>query len=261
MLDRLIKKHRSAQDGYLVAYDDVATDKKFNIFEEATCELQGVKMSTLDSDARMAFCLNVYNLMVKHAFVKVGRPESNMRRDFFFSNVSYNIGGDIYSLNDVENGILRGNKRPAGFHISRPFSSGDPRMNCVMEHPDERLHFALNCGAKSCPPVKEYTADAIQEELRVVAVAFCGDDSNVAVDVDKMEVRISKLFHWYLYDFAPSEKILVTESIPKWLVGEKLQQWLQVVNSGKGKVKKLKYDWVTDAVKAGKAFQGRPRGR
>jgi len=45
------------------------------------------------------------------------------------------------------------------------------------------------------------------------------------------------------------------------LVGEKLQQWLQVVNSGKGKVKKLKYDWVTDAVKAGKAFQGRPRGR
>ena len=63
-------------------------------------------------------------MMVTHAFAKVGRPESNLKRDFFFSNISYNIGGLVFSLNDLENGILRGNKRPAGFHFSRPFSSG-----------------------------------------------------------------------------------------------------------------------------------------
>jgi hypothetical protein len=72
-------------------------------------------------------------------------------------------------------------------------------MNCIIEQPDARLHFALNCGAKSCPPVKEYTTDALREELRVVAIAFCNDtNDNVEIDVEKCEVKISKLFHWYM---------------------------------------------------------------
>ena len=260
MLDTLISKHRRPRDG-LVAYDDVSYDLEFQLFDEATCELQKINMFTLTQVDRLSFCLNIYNMMVQHAFAKVGRPESNMRRDFFFSNVSYNIGGHVYSLNDVENGILRGNKRPAGFHFSRPFGSGDPRLAAVIEQPDARLHFALNCGAKSCPPVKEYTSGAVLEELRVVAMAFCGEDTNIAVDVDKMEIKISKLFHWYMYDFGPTEKILLAEVIPQWLEGEKKQQFLTVVNSGKYKLKKLKYDWTTDAVPTGKMFQGRPRGR
>jgi len=264
MLSRLIRKCSTASSTTkgLVNYDAVSNHSNFKKFEEATCELQGVNLSALSVDARIAFCLNCYNMMVTHAFAKVGRPESNLKRDFFFSNISYNIGGLVFSLNDLENGILRGNKRPAGFHFSRPFSSGDPRMNCIIEQPDARLHFALNCGAKSCPPVKEYTTDALREELRVVAIAFCNDtNDNVEIDVEKCEVKISKLFHWYMYDFASTEKNLLTDVIPQWLDGKKKEIYLKVVNSGKLKVKKLKYDWTTDAVPSGKIFQGRPRGR
>jgi hypothetical protein len=259
-LNDIIAKHRRPSDG-LVAYDEVERDVDFTAFEESTCELQRVELKTMSETDKLAFCLNVYNLMIKHAFAQVGRPESSMKREFFFSNISYNIGGEVYSLNDVENGILRGNKKPAGFHIYRPFGSGDARLAHIMEDPDPRLHFALNCGAKSCPPVKKYTKEAVFEELRVVAIAFCMSDENVQVNVQKSEVRISKLFHWYLYDFAKSEKHLLTEIIPQWLVGEKLQNWLLVINRGKYKVKKNKYDWTTDAVPTGKSFQGRPRGR
>jgi glutaredoxin len=259
-LDKIISKHRRTSDG-LVAYDDAYDDKDFRLFDEATCELQKININRLTNEEKLAFHLNTYNLLVKHAFAKLGRPESIIKRDFFFSNISYNIAGDVYSLNDIENGILRGNKKPAGFHIYRSFSSGDPRLDNIIEHPDPRIHFALNCGAKSCPPVKEYTKEAVLEELRVVAIAFCMSEENVDVDVEKCELRISKLFHWYLYDFAKTEKMLLSEMIPKWLVGEKLEKWMMVVNSGKYKLKKNKYDWTTDAVPTGKVFQGRPRGR
>lgn len=38
---------------------------------------------------------------------------------------------------------------------------------------DKRIHFALNCGAKSCPPIKVYTPDTLEEGLQSAATAFC----------------------------------------------------------------------------------------
>ena len=175
-MNRILRKHRNGEG--LVAYDAVAEDEAFVQFEEMSCEIQAVNLAKMPPDPRLAFALNVYNMMVKHAFAKVGRPETMMKRDAFFSNVSYNIGGIVYSLNEIENGILRGNKRPPGLHLTKPFGSGDPRLAAVLADPDPRIHFALNCGAKSCPPVKTYTAQNVREELRVVALAFCEQDSN-----------------------------------------------------------------------------------
>ena len=44
----------------------------------------------------------------------------------FFYRVSYIIGGRVFSLNDIESGILRANRKPIGA-IKRPFSPDDPR--------------------------------------------------------------------------------------------------------------------------------------
>lgn len=38
---------------------------------------------------------------------------------------------------------------------------------------DPRIHFALVCGAKSCPPIKVYTADSLHEGLESATIAFC----------------------------------------------------------------------------------------
>ncbi len=37
-----------------------------------------------------------------------GIPTNALQRSSFFSNAKYNIGGHVYSLNDIEHGILRG---------------------------------------------------------------------------------------------------------------------------------------------------------
>ena len=44
----------------------------------------------------------------------------------FFSSTSYIISGRCYSLNDLENGVLRSNRKPPA-NFRRPFSSSDPR--------------------------------------------------------------------------------------------------------------------------------------
>ena len=45
-------------------------------FREAVCELQGIKLEALDEETRIAFCINAYNMMVRHAFMEVGRGPS-----------------------------------------------------------------------------------------------------------------------------------------------------------------------------------------
>ena len=86
--------------------------------------------------------------------------------------MSYIIGGLSYSLNDMENGILRNNRRSMGTLYMRPFSSDDPRLELAIEPVDPRIHFALNCGAKSCPPIKTFSALEIDDQLDLATKAF-----------------------------------------------------------------------------------------
>ena len=110
----------------------------------------------------MAFLINLYNSMVIHAIIEDLLPEkeatSTTARLTMYATASYNIGGMIYSLNDVENGLLRRNMQSAVPMTSPPFGSRDPRRAHMVAKVDPRIHFALNCGAESCPPIAVYEA-------------------------------------------------------------------------------------------------------
>jgi hypothetical protein len=69
----------------------------------------------------------------------------------------------------------------------------------VPQPPDARLHFALVCGAASCPPIRTYSAATLDEGLAAAAEAFCA--SAVRVDESKNRVTASKIFGWYYPDF------------------------------------------------------------
>ena len=43
--------------------------------------------------------------------------------------------------------------------FSRPFGKSDPRLAIALEECEPLVHFALVCGAKSCPPIKTYSAE------------------------------------------------------------------------------------------------------
>ena len=116
----------------------------------------------------------------------------------FFDKVAYNIGGMHLSLNDIEQGILRGNRVGPGEWRKRFRSNSDPRMGLVMDPMDPRIHFALVCGAKSCPPIKLYSPDNVQEALTLAAQAFVEDDGNFHVDEAARVVRTMRMGAWPL---------------------------------------------------------------
>ena len=245
---KLLGKVESAvtsNDG-LVDYKNAHKNEYYPIFEEAICELQGVHMGEMERDMKLAFGINLYNVMIKYAFMKRGIGNSNSSRGAFFSGVKIDIGGDILSCNDLEHGVLRGNQKPA-YSITTQFSGSDSRTRLSVENPDCRIHFALNCGAKSCPPIKNFSVSAIEEELRIVAQAVCEQDDNVKVDDKTNTLHLTMIFSWYRVDFAPSKKELPAKVVT-FLRGEKKEKLQKMIDSGKAvKVQFNTYDWGTNA--------------
>jgi hypothetical protein len=64
---------------------------------------------------------------------------------------------------------------------------------------DYRLHFALNCGAKSCPPIAFYSATDIDKQLDVATGAFLKGEAEY--DADKNIVKLPALMGWFRRDF------------------------------------------------------------
>jgi hypothetical protein len=228
-------------------YKEAKEDPNFFEFEDAVCELQGLDLSKMEDSTKLAFCINVYNLMIKHAFVKVGVPISFLARGVFFGGVKYNIGGHLFSFSELENGIIRANAK-APFSISKPFSKRDPRAKLAFAKTDPRIHFALNCGAKSCPSVKNVSAQALDEELRIVAQAFCEQETSVEVDEKSMELHLSMILNWYRKDFANSESKLAAKVVT-FLRGEKKAALERMLKDDTRSItiKWLTYDWSTNA--------------
>ncbi|KAK9842350.1 hypothetical protein WJX81_008014 [Elliptochloris bilobata] len=205
-----------APDGRAVDYAALGADPAFAAFCTAAAELQVVDMAGLSREERMAFYINVYNQLIVHALVLFGPAEGTLKRLRWFDSVKYRIGGLDYSANDVEHGVLRGNAAsPASPFVllglpkfaGRTFGKGDPRMSQAVTPMDPRIHFALVCGAKSCPPIKVYTAAALEEGLEAAAASFC--ESEVEVREGDKELVMSKVFSWYGGDFGSKKQLLI----------------------------------------------------
>lgn len=232
----------------------VSQDPDYKMFEEGICELQGISIDDMDLNTKTAFLINVYNLMIKYAQVKVGVPTNTAQRGAFFYGVKLNIGGENFSFQDIEHGILRSNALPP-YALRKVFASDDKRLRLTVDKVDPRIHFGLNCGAKSCPPVKKFTATDLEEELRIVALSFCEDDTNVSINESSQTLHCNTILKWYLKDFASS-----TNELPKAIVhflnpnGSKRKILENLIKKGPVKVQFNEYDWSSN-VSHSKDFQ------
>lgn len=57
------------------------------------------------------------------------------------------------------------------------FKAGDPRATLAVNPPDPRIHFALNCGAASCPAIRVFTPASLDAGLEAAAQAFCSGEA------------------------------------------------------------------------------------
>ena len=164
-----LKADYISTDGMTVDYKAIRQSPKYVKYVLASSLLRHVNLAELADHEKKAFCLNVYNALVIHALCEglLSDPTSSFSRIVFYARVSYDIGGTIFTLNDIENGLLRRNRRsplPMNFP---PFSRSDSRQQFMLAECDPRIHFALNCGAQSCPPINDYSSDAIELDAQL----------------------------------------------------------------------------------------------
>lgn len=160
--------------------------------------LQTVSLGDLNGrQPRLAFWINAYNALVFHAIVALGIRRTVWEMRSFYRRMCYRIGGFLLSADDVEHGILRGNARH-GWLRQRRFGARDSRLALAVYPVDPRIHFAITCGAQSCPPVGAYRAAALDQQLDLAARNFLSQA--VAVDGQGC-VTCSRILGWYPEDF------------------------------------------------------------
>jgi len=163
------------------------------IWNHYLIDLNVFDLSVLDSDSeKLAFWINVYNGMTNYAVIHFQIKESMKEIDDLFRRRFFRVSGIDFSLDDVEHGVLRRNARE---HLS----IDDVRLRYQVSQLDYRIHFALNCGAQSCPAIAYYTEEGLETELEEATTSFV--EQEFLVNDEEKVIRCSSLFAWYKEDF------------------------------------------------------------
>jgi glutaredoxin len=241
---------RSLNSRCKIDYSELVLNDRYPEFEESVCALQVVDMAALDEDGRLAFAINLYRLMVRYAFTKVGYFANEDDRIHFMKSVKFNVGGMIFSLQQWIDGILRANRsRRAGNSFLASLSGRgcalDKRSRRLsMAKMDWRVHFAAHChpafGSRVSLPFRSFSAANIHEDLETVVRVSLQDWSVMRVDKERNVLKLSRIFQWYKLDFAPNLKALIariSEYVPD-------PSCLQEIS----KTKYLDVPWTTNAI-------------
>jgi len=131
-------------------------------------------------DQQLAFLINAYNAFTLELILEHYPVASIQDIPGNWTEPRCRLFGRKLSLNDLENKIIR------------------PRYG------EPRIHFALVCAARSCPPLRSeaYLAGRLAEQLASAARDFARDRSANRLDMESATLYVSKLFEWYPQDFA-----------------------------------------------------------
>lgn len=190
--NQLLKKHVS-EDG-VVNYrgfkkERATVDRYIEILSSSPPQ-----KSFWSENEQLAYWINVYNaftvtLIVDHypvnSILEIGNQLNLADDQSVWDHPFVFIDGKKYSLNEIEHEIIR------------------------VEFDEPRIHFAVNCAAKSCPILlnEAYTADRLDEQLHQQTSSFINDQKFNKIHGPN-EAEVSKIFDWYKEDFTKNGQTL-----------------------------------------------------
>lgn len=174
--DALAKKHISSTGK--VNYKGFKADiTAFNAYLKSLAD--NPVQSSWSRNEKMAYWINAYNAFTIKLIVDNYPVKSIMDLDGGkpWDKKWIKLGDKTYSLNNIEHDILR------------------------PKYKDARIHFAVNCAAKSCPPVwnRAWTAANLNGQLEKATKTFINNTKYNSVGGSN--ASISKIFEWYAVDF------------------------------------------------------------
>lgn len=186
MLHALLKKFVSSEG--VVNYKELKSSEK-----DLDAYIELLQNNPIENDwnrnKKLAFWINSYNaftiklILSNYPLNSITDLEGGKPWDKKWIS----LNGQIYSLNDIENTIIR------------------PRFK------EARIHFAVNCAAKSCPKIGNfaYEENTLNTLLEKQTRSFINNKEN-SITPDK--VQVSKIFEWYATDFGDLISFLNTYS-------------------------------------------------
>jgi hypothetical protein len=159
-----------------------------------------------DRRTALAFWLNCYNAGTQLLLRE--RPElyeSPLRFFRFFWASAITIAGTQLSLDRIENGLLRGGRSQFGLGYLPKLLVTTFEHRYRLSDCDPRIHFALNCGAESCPAIRAYEPGQIDEQLDLATRSYLS--ATVIYDADENVVSVPRVFRWFRGDFGGSAGI------------------------------------------------------
>lgn len=181
--DELLQKYTSTgkKDGITLVVVDYKSLKQDIKFEKLLKEVRDVKIKKIQGDELKAFWINTYNIgavkvVVDNYPIDGIKDVGTLFRSVWKEEVIV-VGDKIYSLNEIENKILR--------------KTGD-----------ELIHFAIVCASISCPDLKmsAYRGENLNRQLLDQKSKFIGEKTKGIYRKGNV-VYLSKIFKWYKMDF------------------------------------------------------------
>ena len=155
--------------------------------EKLKRQLSTVDAAVLSRPEQLAYWINVYNINTVATIVET-YPVKSIRdistdpivRLNVFKKKRIPYAGGLLSLNDVENDKIRAFKDP-------------------------RIHFAINCAALSCPPLRSeaYAGERLSAQLDDQARKFLNGPGGArfATEGDTLVIHVTKIMSWFGDDF------------------------------------------------------------
>ena len=140
-----------------------------------------------EGNTQKAFWINVYNILVINGIVIEFPTDSPLNIEGFFKTIPRLAAGKELTLDDIENKYIR-----EVYH-------------------DARIHFALVCAAKGCPPIisDSYRPDILDAQLDRRTKAILNDPDFIQINYEEKEVLISEIFNWFKADFEQDGKTIL----------------------------------------------------
>ena len=167
-------------------------------------------------NSKKAYWINAYNALILKIMIE--NPGEDILNISFFGHAifykKFKIGNTKISPSFIENKILR-------------------KMN------DPRIHFAINCASKSCPPLgnRILIGEQLDRQLDNKASIFINNEDNVLIDHKNKIIYLNRIFKWFKKDFGN-----LSQYISKYLIEVNYQSIKDY------KIKFTKYDWTKNSL-------------
>jgi hypothetical protein len=183
----------------------------------------------LENDTyKKVFFINLYNAFTTVELKK--NPDKYKNRNQFFKSKQFVVAGHNLSLDNIEHGFLRKSSIKWSLGKLQKLFPCKLEKKFRVDKVDYRIHFSLNCGARSCPPILSYNVDDLEEQLNVATENYIKSDASY--DKEKNTLTLPILMSWFRGDFGNRKGIL------------KICKDFKVIpENANPKFKYTKYDW------------------